>query len=163
MKLEVIYASFNTCWFSGTGGKPTSTRNSLWRMDCQFLAGRNARPAVKIELSSLCFTTCSRFSSLGMSNEGWSSRKRSFWVLSLFQIESSMFYKTYKCTCSHMQVPWYMKVYLSLYQLNRVVTCFEMRKYLYVRWICEVRGSCSSVYSLFAYCSQIYSCLQHVQ
>jgi hypothetical protein len=43
---------------------------------------------------------------------------------SLFQIESSMFYKTYKCTCSHVQVPWYMKVYLSLYQLNRVVTCF---------------------------------------
>ena len=44
MKLEVIYASFNTCWFSGTGDKPTSTRNSLWRMDCLFLAGRNARP-----------------------------------------------------------------------------------------------------------------------
>jgi hypothetical protein len=54
VKLEVIYASFNTYWFSGTGGKPTSTRNSLWRMDCLFLAGRNAPPAVKIELSSLC-------------------------------------------------------------------------------------------------------------
>ena len=70
------------CKFSGTGGKPTSTRNKRYLILCLFLAGRKALPDVKIEQYSLCacLTVCNLSAPTSFSKLVSSILKRSFLV-----------------------------------------------------------------------------------